>query len=141
MKISSKEEVMIIKEDTQKKEVPGRETACKKAVKGNAAVVSQNPGPGLGRQPSTERTPENLQRSRSDAGYYPHRAESESRGHSFESSFSTSVEKSREESPGPASVSKIEVSRSPRSESEASSYQSHETEHIAKKKRAMFSVM
>ena len=34
------------------------------------------PGPGLGRQPSTESTPEYLQRSRSDAGYYPHRAHS-----------------------------------------------------------------
>lgn len=141
------------------------------------------PGPGPGRQPSTEGTPDYLQRSRSDAGYYPHRAHSaESRGHSFESrlevarpkrvltpplspahshdpisgnfarkkfrnrsentssSFSTSVEKSREESPGPASATKLEVTQSPKPESEASSYQSHETEHIAKKKRAMFSV-
>ena len=139
------------------------------------------PGPGPGRQLSTESTPEYLQRSRSDAGYYPHRAHSaESRGHSFESrlevsrpkrvltpplspahsqdqisgnfarkkfrnrsenassSFSTSVEKSREESPGPASASKMEVSPSPRPDSEASY---HETEHIAKKKRAMFSVI
>ena len=49
------------------------------------------PGPGLGRQPSTESTPEYLQRSRSDAGYYPHRAHSaESRGHSFESRLEVS---------------------------------------------------
>ena len=42
--------------------------------------------PGQNRQPSTESMPEYLQRSRSDASYYPHRAHSEeSRGHSFES--------------------------------------------------------
>ena len=59
------------------------------------------------------------------------------RNENASSSFSNSVEKSREESPGPASATKAEVS--PRPESEASSYQSHETEHIAKKKTAIFS--
>ena len=139
--------------------------------------------PGQVRQHSTDSVPEYLQRSRSDAGYYPHRAHSaESRGHSFEvsrpkrvhtpplatslsadhvggnfarkkfrnrsehsSSFSTSVEQSREESPTPGSGARLEVtpsigagvSLSPRPESDSSSG----TEHIAKKKRAMFSVI
>ena len=38
--------------------------------------------PGAGRQPSTESMPEYLQRSRSDAGYYPHRAHSADTGES-----------------------------------------------------------
>ena len=38
------------------------------------------PGAGAGRQPSTESMPEYLQRSRSDAGYYPHRAHSADTG-------------------------------------------------------------
>ena len=87
--------------------------------------------PGQNRQPSTERMPEYLQRSRSDAGYYPPHS-AESRGHSFESrlevsrpkrvltpkfrnrsentssSYSTSMEQSREESPTPGP--KLEVS-------------------------------
>jgi len=47
--------------------------------------------PGQTRQPSTESLPEYLQRSRSDAGYYPHRAHSaESRGMSFESHLEVS---------------------------------------------------
>ena len=47
--------------------------------------------PGQTRQPSTESLSEYLQRSRSDAGYYPHRAHSaESRGMSFESPLEVS---------------------------------------------------
>ena len=163
---------------------------------GSLSRSSQNllsvPGHGSTRQPSTESMPEYLQRSRSDAGYYPHRALSaESRGLSFDSrlevarpkrvltpplspshshehlsgnfarkkfrarsentssSFSTSVEQSREESPtsGSGAGAKLEVTPAshpvspsrPGASSDSSSYHT-DTEHIAKKKRAMFQV-
>merc|ERR1719445_797248 len=131
--------------------------------------------PGQSRQVSTESIPDYLQRSRSDAGYYPHRALStETRGGSFESrlevvrpkrvltpplspsqehisgnfarkkfrnrsenassSFSTSVEQQSLEEQEPSQASH---GLSPSRQSD-SSYHSPDTEHIAKKKRAMF---
>ena len=68
------------------------------------------------------------------------------RSENTSSSFSTSVEQSREESPTPGP--KLEVSpasglASPSRPvtSDSSSYHSLDTEHIAKKKRAMFQVL
>jgi len=145
--------------------------------------------PGQTRQPSTESLPEYLQRSRSDGGYYPHRAHSaESRGMSFESpldvsgrpkrlhsppgspaagpsgsaapaggsgsyarkkfrnrsentnSQGTSAERSVEQQSDQSSGDRAAESPPPGVKEDASSTPGYQgdTEHIAKKKRAMF---
>ena len=80
----------------------------------------------------------------------PTRKKFRNRSENTSSSFSTSVEQSREESP--TAGSKLEVNSGPAVSpslsrpsgnslaSDSSSYHSPDTEHIAKKKRAMFQV-
>ena len=127
--------------------------------------------PGQSRQVSTESVPDYLQRSRSDAGYYPQRGGSfesrvevvrpkrvltpplspsrehitsgnfarkkfRNRSENASSSFSTSVEQQSLEE---QEVSQVSQGLSPGRQSD-SSYHSPDTEHIAKKKRAMFQV-
>jgi len=111
--------------------------------------------PGPGRQPSTESCgSEFLTRSRSDAGYYPHRAHSADtgRGLSFELAGRSKRVLTPPPSPGQTSTARkkfrqrseqsVEVGPEPgeqaRQAAAVPTYHSLDTEHIAKKKRAMF---
>lgn len=128
--------------------------------------------PHHGRQPSTESLPEYLHRSRSEGGFFPHRAHSaESRGFSFDSgpleisrhkrnlsppgspgksvpagsSYARKKFRHRSENESASTEDKLEErtkedskESSPCLERSPSHYSSSDTEHIAKKKRAMF---
>ena len=124
--------------------------------------------PGQSRQVSTDSIPDYLQRSRSDAGYYPHHALSpDTRGveavkpkraltpplspmpenisgnfarKKFHRSETNSFSTSADQQSLEESPKLENHGRSPSRPSDSSSYHSPDNEHIAKKKRAMYKV-